>query len=206
MLKSYLAFTSAVHHVLTRAYERLGAAIARKPLLTILLSIAAISLANLGLLQLRSVGDAIALWVPGASSYHEQRRAIDAAFGSFDQALALLLPRAPHRALSADVLLEAADLHEAVAQLSVTIGAGTAAQRTYAFADLCARPLPLRPTTCFVRSPLDWWLDADLHVNRTQIADDAATGALGKKPLQRPPAFSGVGEPLDADALVGSAR
>ena len=26
MLKSYLAFTSAVHHVLTRAYERLGAA------------------------------------------------------------------------------------------------------------------------------------------------------------------------------------
>ena len=28
MLKSYLAFTSAVHHVLTRAYERLGAAIA----------------------------------------------------------------------------------------------------------------------------------------------------------------------------------
>ena len=29
MLKSYLAFTSAVHHVLTRAYERLGAAIAR---------------------------------------------------------------------------------------------------------------------------------------------------------------------------------
>ena len=72
MLKSYLAFTSAVHHVLTRAYERLGAAIARKPLLTILLSIAAISLANLGLLKLRSVGDAIALWVPGASSYHEQ--------------------------------------------------------------------------------------------------------------------------------------
>ena len=64
----------------------------------------------------------------------------------------------------------------------------------------------LRPTTCFVRSPLDWWLDADLHVNRTQIADDAATGALGKKPLQRPPAFSGVGEPLDADALVGSPR
>ena len=114
MLKSYLAFTSAVHHVLTRAYERLGAAIARKPLLTILLSVAAISLANLGLLKLRSVGDAIALWVPGASSYHEQRRAIDAAFGSFDQALALLLPRAPHRALSADVLLEAADLHEAV--------------------------------------------------------------------------------------------
>ena len=112
MLKSYLAFTSAVHHVLTRAYERLGAAIARKPLLTILLSVAAISLANLGLLKLRSVGDAIALWVPGASSYHEQRRAIDAAFGSFDQALALLLPRAPHRALSADVLLEAADLHE----------------------------------------------------------------------------------------------
>ena len=85
MLKSYLAFTSAVHHVLTRAYERLGAAIARKPLLTILLSLAAISLANLGLLKLRSVGDAIALWVPGASSYHEQRRAIDAAFGSFDQ-------------------------------------------------------------------------------------------------------------------------
>ena len=95
MLKSYLAFTSAVHHVLTRAYERLGAAIARKPLLTILLSLVAISLANLGLLKLRSVGDAIALWVPGASSYHEQRRAIDAAFGSFDQALALLLPRAP---------------------------------------------------------------------------------------------------------------
>ena len=59
MLKSYLAFTSAVHHVLTRAYERLGAAIARKPLLTILLSVAAISLANLGLLKLRSVGDAI---------------------------------------------------------------------------------------------------------------------------------------------------
>ena len=52
MLKSYLAFTSAVHHVLTRAYERLGAAIARKPLLTILLSVAAISLANLGLLKL----------------------------------------------------------------------------------------------------------------------------------------------------------
>ena len=51
MLKSYLAFTSAVHHVLTRAYERLGAAIARKPLLTILLSIGAISLANLGLLK-----------------------------------------------------------------------------------------------------------------------------------------------------------
>ena len=68
MLKSYLAFTSAVHHVLTRAYERLGAAIARKPLLTILLSLAAISLANLGLLKLRLVGDAIALWVPGASS------------------------------------------------------------------------------------------------------------------------------------------
>ena len=54
MLKSYLAFTSAVHHVLTRAYERLGAAIARKPLLTILLSIGAISLANLGLLKLRT--------------------------------------------------------------------------------------------------------------------------------------------------------
>ena len=61
MLKSYLAFTSAVHHVLTRAYERLGAAIARKPLFTILLSIAAISLANLGLLNSAHVAHAFLL-------------------------------------------------------------------------------------------------------------------------------------------------